>query len=144
MPSFTQEQYIQAYESVPQEVRDIAVSAQTAEKMGLIYARHEVAEQAFDISATIGYTLVGLVPIKNFIQALQEDAGLDAETAKHIAYDVRSQIFAPIAEQLAALQPRDQAAAAPFQPQPKETPPIMQHDKPIPEDNVVDLSNKLR
>lgn len=141
MANFTREQYIHTYKNAPQGVRDIAVSAHTAEKLRLIYARHEVDDKAFNISAVIGYTLVGLIPIKNFIQTLQEDAELDAETAKHIAYDVRSQIFAPIAEQLATLQPEDKTAAVSSQTE--ETPPA-QHDKPIPEDNIVDLSNKLR
>lgn len=133
---------MEAYAQAPLEIQELATSAETSHKLRVIYARQHINDKAFGISAVIGYTLVGLVPIKNFIQALQEDAELDAETAKRIAYDVRSQIFTPIAEQLAALQPEDKSAAAPLQPQ--KTPPAQHHEKPIPEDNIVDLSNKLR
>jgi len=141
MLNFSEEQYKQALKAVPENVLGVFFAESTASHIKTIVARHDVDDRAFNISAVIGYTLMGLIPIKNFIQALQEDAELDAENAKRIALDIRSQIFAPVAEQLAALQPEDETAAAPSQP--KETPPA-QHDKPIPEDNIVDLSNKLR
>ncbi|MDX1608133.1 MAG: hypothetical protein R3251_02905, partial [Candidatus Spechtbacterales bacterium] len=51
-----------------------------------------------------GYVLVGLIPIKRFIQALQEEAGLNETTAKNVAHDIRAEIFAPVAQDLSAIQ----------------------------------------
>lgn len=104
MPSFTQEQYTNAFNNIPQKIEEVLFADSTAEAIKNITNRHEVTDNAFDISAAIGYVLVGLLPIKNFIKALQEDAGLNAETAKNVAHDIREQIFSSIAQELSEIQ----------------------------------------
>lgn len=164
MISFNREKFEEAYKKAPEAVREISISAKTMEKLQLIYARHEVEKQAFYISSVIGYALVGLLPIKKFIPALQEDAGLDPEIAKRVAYDVRAQIFSHVAQDLAKLQfkanleseaeeaeakeniekkepPRKPAFKSTVE---KEIFPKPKEEKEIPSENIVDLSNKLR
>lgn len=104
MPSFTQEQYVNAFNGMPEKVEEVLFADSTAEAIKNITSRHGVTDNAFDISAAIGYVLVGLLPIKNFIKALQEDAGLNAETAKNVAHDIREQIFSSIAQELSEIQ----------------------------------------
>ncbi|MEX0869931.1 MAG: hypothetical protein WDZ39_00695 [Candidatus Spechtbacterales bacterium] len=104
MPNFTKEQYVNAYNKSPKDIQEIALSDETANALKNVRARYNISKNMFDVSAIIGYTLVGLVPVKKFIQALQSGAGLDEAIAKSVAQDVRSEIFAPVAQSLAGMQ----------------------------------------
>lgn len=102
--NFSKEKLDNAINSVPEVLKDALFSAETSDKMEKILNRHNATDQAMDVSAVIGYTLAGLIPVKKFITELKNTAGLDESTAKNIAHDVRSQILAPVAQELAALQ----------------------------------------
>ncbi|MEX2144985.1 MAG: hypothetical protein WD712_01195 [Candidatus Spechtbacterales bacterium] len=105
MLNFAREEYLQAFNEIPEGVNDMLLSENTAEAVENLTQRYNVeADKIFDVSAIIGYAMVGLVPIKRFIDALQSEAGLDAETARNVAHDVRAEIFAPVAKELADMQ----------------------------------------
>jgi len=96
--------YIAAFDKTPKKIKDVLFADYTSAAIKNITHRHNVQNRMLDISATIGYVLVGLVPIKNIITTLQEEAEIDQKTARNVAYEIREQIFAPIAQELAALQ----------------------------------------
>lgn len=104
MPVFTKTQYYSAYEKTPDIIKDVMASDETAENIKKISVRHNAEDKGFDIAAVLGYVMVGLIPVKKFIQELQGYSGLDPQTAKNVAHDIRAEIFAQVAEELAALQ----------------------------------------
>ena len=99
------DKYIQAFDETPKELKDVLFADYTSEAIKNSAHRHNAEDKLLDISATIGYVLVGLIPIKNMIQIIHEEADLDINTAKNIAYEIREQLFGPIAQALATIQP---------------------------------------
>lgn len=104
MSRYTKSQYNSAYNEAPKPIKDAMFADETANSIKKIAARYNVPDKGFDIAADVGYALVGLVPVKKFPKILEEDAGLDAKTAKNVAHDIRAEIFAPVAQELAAMQ----------------------------------------
>lgn len=104
MSNISLQQFNNAMNKIPSSIADLGFSEETSKNIQNISSRHNADSSSSDIAAVTGYTLVGLVPIKRFIQALQEDARLDEKTAKNVAHDVRAEIFAPVAKELAAMQ----------------------------------------
>ena len=100
--------YIQAFDTTPQKIKDVLFADFTSSAIKNITHRHNAQNNMLDISATIGYVLVGLIPVKNIIEVLKLEAQLDQNTARNIAYDIREQIFAPIAQELASIQAQAQ------------------------------------
>ncbi|OGZ63049.1 MAG: hypothetical protein A3H51_01010 [Candidatus Spechtbacteria bacterium RIFCSPLOWO2_02_FULL_38_8] len=96
--------YIQAFDQTPKELKDVLFADYTSEAIKNSAHRYNAEDKLLDISATIGYILVGLIPVKNMIQVIQEEADLDMNTAKSIAYEIREQLFGPIVEILAKIQ----------------------------------------
>lgn len=102
---FSEKQVKQALQDASSSIKDALYSPQTSESLKRIYSRYNVDEETGrKVTADIGLVLVGLVPVKKFISAIQEDTGLDKEKAKNIAHDVREEIFAPVADELAQIQ----------------------------------------
>lgn len=104
MSSFTLEQYVEAFDKTPPKLKDALFADYTSAAIKTILSRHNVENVALDVSATIGYMLVGLLPVKKIIKILQEETGLDHKTARDIAYEIREQVFGPVAQELAGLQ----------------------------------------
>src|SRR3990167_10547159 len=100
--------YIQAFDTTPQKIKDVLFADFTSSAIKNITHRHNAQNNMLDISATIGYVLVGLIPVKNIIEVLKLEAQLDQSTARNIAYDIREQIFAPVAQELASIQTQAQ------------------------------------
>ncbi|MEX0878054.1 MAG: hypothetical protein WDZ40_04375 [Candidatus Spechtbacterales bacterium] len=96
--------YISTKNKAPEKILELIDSGGVGNILGIIYSRYGITNQKISCTQIVGHVLVGLIPIKRFIQALQEDAGLDESTAKNIAHDVRAEIFAPVARELAAMQ----------------------------------------
>ncbi|MDX1535315.1 MAG: hypothetical protein R3346_00945 [Candidatus Spechtbacterales bacterium] len=110
MPIFTKQQYYSAYDKSPSTIKDLLFAEETSQNIEKIVSRQNVENKTLEIAADIGYVLVGLIPVKKFPQALQEDAGLNEQTAKNIAHDVRAQIFAGVAQELAGMQSKAEEA----------------------------------
>jgi hypothetical protein len=83
---------MQAYNETPKDIKDVLFADYTSSAIKNAVHRNNKEDNILDISATVGYILVGLIPVKNIIQVLQEIADLDESTAKNIAYEVREQI----------------------------------------------------
>jgi len=155
MLDFTEEQYTQALRVTPAKVQEVLYAESTSTFIKLLVGRHGVEDKAFTISAIIGYVFVGLIPTKEeFIDALQEEAQLDEDTAQKIAYEIRDKIFAPVAQELAAMQPEPKnktpkmanrhQATIPHQGIEGHATKGASHARAMPKENIVDLSEKLR
>jgi hypothetical protein len=107
MNSIPPEQYKKAFEHAPQEIQEMLLAEDNnlASTIIAIKARHNISDDKHGgIARVLGLMLVGILPIKELISNLQQEAGFDAETAKRVAYDIRREIFAPVAHELAEMQ----------------------------------------
>lgn len=104
MLNFTLEQYTEAFDKTSPKLKDVLFAEKTSTAITTIINRHNAEDNSLDVSAIIGYILVGLLPVKEMIEILQEEADLDQKTARNVAYEIREQIFGPIAQDLANIQ----------------------------------------
>lgn len=104
MPEINLDQYFDAYSKTPQDIKNALFADYTSAAIRNAAQRHDATEKLTDISSIVGYVLVGIIPIKNFIVTLQKEVALDEQTAKSIAYELREQVFAPVAQTLASMQ----------------------------------------
>ena len=129
MFNFTQEQYIQAFNNASDNIQEVLLSEHTSDALKNSVQRHNIEEdKILSVSALVGYTLVGLAPVKNLIAILREDAGLDEETAKNLAYELREQIFAPVAKELSGMQ---ETAERNWQESQRKEPELMHKDESV-------------
>jgi len=105
MAQFTDTQYLKAFEDVKPALHDVLFAEKTSNTIAKTVARHNLDAKALEISAATAYVLVGLLPVNQFIAHLTE-RGLAADAARNVAYDIRKEIFAPVAKELAAMQGR--------------------------------------
>lgn len=87
---------------LPQDVQDVFMKENSTDTVWNI-TREKYNFSNMRIRATariIGLILLGELPIRNFIVALQKDLGIDLETAKALAQDINTAIFQPIRESL--------------------------------------------
>lgn len=103
---FNSEQFKAAFNNMSQKLKEVALNENTINTLNNIGDRYKINVGMVDISANVFYVLSGLIPIRDFINSLVENADLDEATAKKIAYEIREKIFAPVAYELAALQPK--------------------------------------
>ena len=104
MLNLTLEQYTEALDKTLPKLKDVLFADHTSTAIKSILNRHNAEDNSLDVSAIIGYILVGLLPVKKIIEILQEEADLDQKTAHNVAYEIREQIFGPVAQDLANIQ----------------------------------------
>lgn len=101
---FSSEQYFKNFGQAPETIKDLLLSDGIDKTISSIISRYKLEQFTSRIVLVIGDVLVGLIPVKKFIQALQEYAGLSPETAKNVAHDARENLFAQVAQELAGMQ----------------------------------------
>lgn len=91
----------QRYEQLHPDLKAALVSVDTA---GAVY---EIAkkfglniEKTGYLADVIGYTIIGLLPVADFINNLKDTLGIDGAKAEEIAREVNAKIFLAIREQL--------------------------------------------
>jgi hypothetical protein len=103
---FSKDNYKDAFAKAPTALQYASVSMNTAEKIFDIGQKNGTPEKTGFIAATVGYTLCGLLPIRLLIEALRDELGVQDQLAQNIAQDIRREILAPVAHDLAAMQPQ--------------------------------------
>lgn len=83
-------------------LQEVLYAEQTQEMLERIAQFHGVSD--FELSATVGYVLLGLVPIAQLGAELEESCDLSPQEALAVVVDVRHYVFAPIAQDLASIQ----------------------------------------
>ena len=83
-------------------LQEVLYSDQTQEMLDRIAQFHDVSD--FELSAIIGYVLLGLMPIAQIGSELEESCGLSPEEALSVVVDVRHYVLAPVAQELASIQ----------------------------------------
>lgn len=100
----TQQQFQEALAAAPEAIKEAMFADETTDIISNTAARNNAGNRTLEIASVVGYTLVGLLPMRSFVVSLQTEARLDSETARRIAYDIRREIFAPVAHELAEMQ----------------------------------------
>lgn len=83
------------YEKLPDELREAIFSAETADNIWDICDRNE-AEEVSKVAKYTGYVLVGVLSPDEFQKTLEEEVGLEKETAKKVAQEINRFVFYPV------------------------------------------------
>ena len=83
-------------------LKQVLYADQTQEALEYISQTHNISE--FELAATVGYVLLGLMPVVELANNLQESCNISQEQAYAVVVDIRKYIFAPIAGDLATIQ----------------------------------------
>lgn len=101
MQDYTEEQILEKYHTLPQELKTAMASVESSKVVQQIKKKYELnIEQTGDLAGETGLVLLGLTKPENFIRNLSERLEIDAQKAKEIALDVNSQIFSRVKESL--------------------------------------------
>lgn len=103
---FSKEQYKDAFANTTETLQRVSISTETSKRIADIAERNSAAANVGSIAAAVGYTLAGMLPIRLLIEALKEETGLPEQTVQTITQDIRREILAPVAHDLAAMQPQ--------------------------------------
>ena len=83
-------------------LQQVFYGEQTQEALEYIAHTHQVSE--FELSANVGYVLLGLVPVAQLVDELQESCDVSQEHALEIVVDVRKYVLASVAGDLVSIQ----------------------------------------
>jgi len=95
MITLTEEQITDAHTKAPQSTREWMASQQVSNLIPEIMRRHRAEEMAPSIAALVGYTLIGLFPVRELPLLLTRETSLPPEQILQIAQDIRREILAP-------------------------------------------------
>ncbi len=101
---YSQEQLWKLYEKLPEQLKDIIFSEETANDIGDICTRNGIeAERTSEIARLVGQVFLGLIPPGELQDALEKEAKLSPEKAKKISSEVARFIFSSVKYSLAEL-----------------------------------------
>jgi len=124
------------YLSLPQHLRQIIASEETADKLyNISWGKNQLKSDGQTIvSFTVGETLLGIINLSDFASILAKRLEIDQAKAEKIYQEINLEIFRPI---MAYLPKQSQ----PIGPKPTP-PPNIPTQKPQPAaENIVDLKN---
>ena len=122
MIQITEHKIIEAHAAAPIAIREWMASTQVASQIEQIAQRSGVAELAPSLAAITGYVLIGIIPVRALASSIATEAPLSPEQTSRLAQEIRRQILAPVAHDLAALQPQAEQNYAQPQTQPHQEP----------------------
>lgn len=104
MPEYTQEQFWKLYEKLPQELKDVIFSEETANNIGDVCERNNIEDEKIsEVTLYAGRVLLGILPPDEFQKTLEKEMKLKKEIAKKVAQEINRFIFFPVKESLAML-----------------------------------------
>jgi len=142
---YTREQLWKLYEKLPQELKEVIFSEETADSIWEICSRNGVEDERIsEIARYTGRVLMGILPPAEFQETLEKELKLEKETAKKVAREINRLIFYPARTSLEELYKIEITPFAPPTPKavpveekpvpPKEAPPKPAEEKPKKED----------
>jgi hypothetical protein len=102
--NFTEEQIKQAYDKLPDNVKDFYSSEKTSVDIFNIGNKYHLHIDAMGkIGKLVGFTLMGLIPFSDFNKELVNQAGVSPDIANLIIYDLNQEVFSKIRRELEEL-----------------------------------------
>jgi hypothetical protein len=99
---YTKEQYWKIYDQLPQALKEVVFSNETAEHIFTACERNGVQEMS-KVAAEVGNVLMGVILPSDFQQALEKDVGLKLPVAQAVAQGINRFVFFPVKQQLEEL-----------------------------------------
>jgi len=96
-------------ENLPGDLKDILFLPDTADHIGNVCEKFKVPGEKISLVAkTIGEVLSKTLPLENFQEALEKEAGLEKNIAKNVSDEINFRIFSQVRESLAPAVPKAQ------------------------------------
>ena len=104
MEPLTEEQILEKYEQLPDDLKEAIFSVEMTEAIKDIGAKYELAiDKIGALANESGMVMFGATRPKDFVPNLMSRLGVDKNTANKIASDVNSQVFLKVRESLKKL-----------------------------------------
>ena len=135
----SEQQFWEAYDSVPAELQDIIFSEKTAETIFNACVENGIEDERISsIAKNVGDVLLGFLSPEQLQPALELDLGLEPQTAENICQTIYNAVFEPARPQLVELylhseEEKKETIKIKVQPRVK---------KPLLEDNGLEKENK--
>lgn len=101
MEYLTNEQILEKYENLPEDLKEAIFSAGMAGTVKIIGDKYKLyVDKIGELENETGMVMLGLTHPKDFVSNLAQRLGVDKETAKKIAEEVNAQIFVKVRESL--------------------------------------------
>lgn len=118
MTKLTPQQLKEIYQKLPEDLKDAMFSVDSAEIIQSLGKKYNLAiDKIGELADETGLVMLGLTHPRDFISNLAQRLNVDKETARKIAEEVNTQIFATVRESLKKIHG---IGATPTQPPPKE------------------------
>ncbi|MBI4123089.1 MAG: hypothetical protein HY458_01855 [Parcubacteria group bacterium] len=111
MPQYTQEQFNQIFEKLPDELQEAIFSVETADAIYNARLSQGVTDERGNrVAELTGQVLMGILLPEDFQKTLEKEVGLKKDAAANIARDITRFVFFPVKESLRQLHNITEAA----------------------------------
>lgn len=129
----TPEQFWQLLKKLPNGLKEVILSEETANDIFDICDRNKVDIEKFpEVARYTGQVLLGVLPPEDFPNTLEKEVGIDKEVAKKVNQEVNRFIFYSVKSYLEELYETEIAPSA----KPKVAPPLEEKPKAPPRKDV--------
>ncbi|MEA3453210.1 MAG: hypothetical protein U9Q96_02675 [Patescibacteria group bacterium] len=102
MEKISQDKFWAIYETLPNSLKDVIFSEDTADAIWNICKLNDI-ENASSVAKIVGRVLMGLLPPKMLIAMLQDELSMSDDVSKKIGMEIEHFIFNAIKKELDAL-----------------------------------------
>ena len=104
MPTYTQQQIQERYDSLPENLKSAIFSVETADIIQKVSKKYNLQiDQMGELASETGLVMLGFTHPKDYIKNLSARLGIDIDSAKKIAQEINIEIFSPVKEALKKL-----------------------------------------
>ncbi|MSR76359.1 MAG: hypothetical protein EXS68_02100 [Candidatus Ryanbacteria bacterium] len=117
MKTFERQQILDAYDKIPDPIKDAIFAEATSEKIQAIGKKHGLLlDKMGALAEDIGYVMLGLISAKEFPDYVMQTCGVSAQKAGEIVTDLNQEIFLPIQDHIfsAVKEPKPAEKVAPL------------------------------
>jgi hypothetical protein len=101
MQAFTQQQVLDAYEHLPEPIKEAIFEEATTERIQAIGKKHGLLlDKMGALAEDVGYVMLGLIPVKEFPSYVMDACGVSAQKAGEIITDLNRDVFLPIQDHI--------------------------------------------
>lgn len=104
------------YETLPKDLKQAIFSEETANVILSACQRNGLTEQQIPkVAETVGYSLMGLLPIENFAEEIEKTLAIPKEKSSQIFNEINRLVFYPAKNSLDGIYMKQQPTPAPAQ-----------------------------
>lgn len=104
MQQYTEDQFLEKYASLPQELKTAMSSIESSDIIQAISKKFGLQiDQMGELASETGFVLLGFTKPEEYIKNLKNRLQIDPQKAKEIALEINSQIFSKVKESLKRL-----------------------------------------